>query len=114
MPFQLDVVSPDGVVWSGEAELVIARTIEGEIGIMADHEPTMAALATGAVEVTHSAGKTEIGVQGGFMQVVDNKVTLLTDRAQISEGDKKSAAELASELAGLDVAEEVAEFVDDA
>ena len=47
-PFQLDVVSPEATVWSGEAEFLVARTTEGEIGVLADHEPTMAALATGS------------------------------------------------------------------
>ena len=102
MPFQLDVVSPDGPVWSGEAELVVARTVEGEIGIMADHEPLMAGLATGAVEITHADGKTSVAVHGGFLQVLENHVTLLTDRAQLAEGDRTEAQRVAAELAELE------------
>jgi F-type H+-transporting ATPase subunit epsilon len=99
-PFQLDVVSPEATVWSGEAVFVVAKTPEGEIGIMADHEALMGALVTGPVTVEDEAGnRTTIGVHGGFIQVLNNKVTLITDRAQIAEGGKDEAAQLAEELA---------------
>jgi F-type H+-transporting ATPase subunit epsilon len=99
-PFRVDVVSPEATVWTGEATFVVARTPEGEIGIMADHEPTLAALVTSAVEVEGSDGsRTIIGVHGGFLQVLNNQVTLLTDRAQITRGTKEQAAELAATLA---------------
>ena len=96
--FQVDVVSPEATVWSGEAEFLVARTTEGEIGIMADHEPLMAALTTGAVIVESGSSRTTIGVHGGFMQVLANQVTLLTDRAQIAEGGRDEAAALAESL----------------
>ena len=38
--FQVDIVTPEAVVWSGEADMIAARTTEGDIGILADHEPT--------------------------------------------------------------------------
>jgi F-type H+-transporting ATPase subunit epsilon len=97
--FRLDVVSPEATVWSGEAEFVVARTTEGEIGILADHEPLLAALRTGAVIVEHGNDRTTIGVHGGFLQVLGNQVTLLTDRAQISQGGRDEAADLAQSLA---------------
>lgn len=96
--FNVDVVFPEGTVWSGEAEFVVARTVEGEIGIMADHEPVMAALATGAVVIESGNQRTTVGVHGGFMQILNNQVTLITDRAQISTGDKDEAIALATEL----------------
>jgi F-type H+-transporting ATPase subunit epsilon len=97
-PFRVDVVSPEAIVWSGEATFVVARTTEGEIGILADHEPLMAALATGAVIVEGAGEKVTIGVHGGFLQVLDNQVTLLTDRAQIAKGGREEAASLAASL----------------
>jgi F-type H+-transporting ATPase subunit epsilon len=98
--FQVDVVSPEATVWSGQATIVIARTQEGELGIMADHEPLMGALATGAVEIEAESGKrTTIGVHGGFIQVLNNQVTLITDRAQITV-DHAAAEEVAAEMAG--------------
>jgi F-type H+-transporting ATPase subunit epsilon len=102
-PFRVDVVSPEATVWSGEATFVVARTPDGEIGIMADHEPLLASLVTSAVEVEGSDGsRTVIGVHGGFLQVLKNQVTLLTDRAQISTGTKEDGAQLASDLAAQD------------
>lgn len=108
--FQVDVVSPEATVWSGQATIVIARTPEGELGIMADHEPLMGALATGPVEIESETGeRTTIGVFGGFIQVLDNQVTLITDRARVTETHAEASA-AAKELAEVDAAdEEIAE-----
>lgn len=108
-PFRVDVVSPEATVWSGEATFIVARTPDGEIGIMADHEPLLAALVTSAVEVEGVDGtRTTIGVHGGFLQVLQNQVTLLTDRAQITTGTKEQAIEVAENLAAEEQAVEVA------
>lgn len=98
-PIRVDVVTPESIVWSGDAEFVSARTTEGDIGILADHEATMAALATGPVEI-HAVGGavTTIGIHGGFLQIYTNTVTLLTDRAEVSEGGRDEAIRLAEEL----------------
>ena len=53
---QVDVVSPEAIVWSGEANFVVAKTVEGEIGVLPNHEPLMAAIATGAVEIQAGDG----------------------------------------------------------
>ena len=98
MPFQVDIVAPESVVWSGEADFVVARTTEGEIGILAGHEPLMAALATGVVVVESGKEKVTIGTHGGFLQVLNNQVTLLTDRAEIATGDRSEALAVAEEL----------------
>ncbi|MCE2526501.1 MAG: F0F1 ATP synthase subunit epsilon [Actinomycetia bacterium] len=99
-PFSVDVVSPEGTLWSGDAQFLVARTTEGEIGILAGHEPLMAALAAGAVLIDHDDDqRTTIAVHGGFMQVVENRVTLLTDRARITAGDRDEAIEEARRLA---------------
>ena len=99
--FQVDVVSPEATVWSGRATIVIARTPEGELGIMADHEPLMATCATGPIEIEAESGeRTTIGVHGGFLQVLDNQVTLITDRAEVAESHaeaKETAQRLAAE-----------------
>ncbi|HJQ96447.1 MAG TPA: F0F1 ATP synthase subunit epsilon [Acidimicrobiia bacterium] len=99
-PFRVDVVSPEATVWSGEANFVLARTPDGEIGILADHEPLLASLVTSAVEVEGIDGtRTIIGVHGGFLQVLANQVTLLTDRAQVTQGTRADAVRVAAELA---------------
>ena len=87
-------------MWSGEATFLVAKTPEGEVGIMADHEPLMGALVTSAVKVEGADGdETIIAVHGGFIQVLDNRVTLLTDRAQIAKGGVDDATRVAEELA---------------
>ena len=101
--FQVDVVSPEATVWSGLATIVVAKTPEGELGIMADHEPLMGALVTGPVTVESESGvRTTIGVHGGFIQVINNQVTLITDRAQIAEGGREEGQAVADRLAGSD------------
>lgn len=107
--FQVDVVSPEATVWSGMATIVVARTPEGELGVMADHEPIMGALATGPVEIEAESGeRTTIGVHGGFIQVLQNQVTLITDRAQVTE-DHAAAREAAQALAEAEAEEAAAE-----
>jgi F-type H+-transporting ATPase subunit epsilon len=97
--FHVDVVSPEATVWSGDATIVVARTPEGEFGVMADHEPMMGALATGPVEIESATGeRVRIGVHGGFIQVLNNQVTLITDRAEIA-GTPADAKEVAERLA---------------
>lgn len=104
--FTVDVVSPDARLWRGEATFLVAKTPEGEIGIMADHEPLMGALVTSAVTVEGADGtQTVIAVHGGFIQVLDNQVTLLTDRAQIASGSREQAVEAAEALAAQEPGE---------
>lgn len=96
--FQVDIVTPEAVVWSGEAEMISARTTEGDIGVLADHQPTMAALSTGAVTIRHGGGTTIAGIHGGFLQIYRNQVTLLTDRAELTEGGIEEARQTARAL----------------
>ncbi len=96
--FQVDIVTPEAVVWSGEAEMLLARTTEGDIGVLADHEPTMAALATGAVTIRHGNDTTSAGIHGGFLQIYRNQVTLLTDSAKLADGGVEDARRAAAAL----------------
>ena len=96
--FQVDIVTPEAVIWSGEAEMISARTTEGDIGVLADHEATMAALATGAVTIHHDGNLTAAGIHGGFLQIFKNQVTLLTDSAKLTEGGLEEARETAAAL----------------
>lgn len=96
--FQVDIVTPEAVVWSGSAHMVVARTTEGDIGVLADHEATMAALATGAVTIHHGDTVTAAAIHGGFLQIFKNQVTLLTDSAKLTEGGIQEARETATAL----------------
>lgn len=97
--FRVDVVAPDALVWSGQAEFLSARTLEGEIGVMADHEPTLAGLATGPVIIDTGSERLNFGVHGGFLQVLRNQVTVLGTRARLVTGGREEATEMADQLA---------------
>lgn len=97
--FHVDIVTPEAIIWSGAAQMVSARTTEGDIGILADHEATMAALASGPIVITDADDEqTMIGMHGGFLQIYANTVTLLTDRAERTEGGREEALRLAEEF----------------
>jgi F-type H+-transporting ATPase subunit epsilon len=79
------LVAADHEVWSGEAIVVNARTLAGEIGIMANHTPIMSVLDEGQVEVrTVDDGHWVAAIDGGFLSVAHNEVRLLCEHAEIS------------------------------
>jgi F-type H+-transporting ATPase subunit epsilon len=83
-PLTVSVVSADHEVWSGEATMVVAKTIEGEIGILAGHEPLLAILATGEVRVTLPGGeKITANADDGFLSVENNAITIVAGRAEL-------------------------------
>lgn len=112
--FDVDVVTPEAIVWRGRADFVLARTTEGEMGVLAGHEPTMAALATGAVSIHGEDEDVSVGIHGGFLQVYRDHVTLLTDRAEISEEGREAAQRLAAMLREAEEAEAEAEAASEA
>ena len=83
-PLEVEVVSADRVVWSGDAINVIARTVEGDIGVLPGHEPLLALLVPGVVEVVTADGRSEsIAVDGGFISVAHGHVSVLSHVAQL-------------------------------
>ena len=79
------LVAADREVWSGEATIVNARTLDGDIGIMANHTPIMSVLDAGQVDVrTVDDGHGVAAVDGGFLSVAHNEVRLLCEHAEIS------------------------------
>ena len=82
---QVELVAADRVVWSGEADSVIARTTEGDIGILLDHAPILSLLVEGVVEVrTGSGDRVVAAVDAGFLSVAQNRVSILAEDAQLS------------------------------
>lgn len=83
---RVEVVAADRLLWEGEAVNVITRTTEGDIGILPGHEPLMAALVPHAAEIVTADGRREIiAVDGGFVSVAKNRVSLLSQRASLSQ-----------------------------
>ena len=82
---QVSLVAADREVWSGEATVVNARTLDGELGVMANHTPIMSVLGAGQVDVrTVDDGHWVAAVDGGFISVANNQVRLLCEHAEIS------------------------------
>ncbi len=74
----VEVVSPETRVWSGEATMVSARTLEGDIGVLVDHAPLLGVLVDGQVSIKAVDGSVhEFSVAGGFLSVNDNRVSIL-------------------------------------
>ena len=82
---QVTVVSAVAEVWSGEATMDVARTTEGEIGILAGHEPTLGVLAAGEVRITTVDGqKVTASAEDGFLSVDNDQVTIVAGLAEIT------------------------------
>lgn len=90
------LVAADREVWSGEATVVNARTVDGEIGIMADHTPVLSVLAPGQIDVrTAGEGHWVAAIDGGFLSVAHNEVRLICEYAELShESDLDEAKRL--------------------
>ncbi len=82
---QVDLVAADAAVWSGQAKLVVAKTVEGEIGLMPGHEPMLAILASGEVRITLEDGDViKASAEHGFLSVENNVVTVVARSASLS------------------------------
>lgn len=83
-PLTVDIVAPDRKLWSGTAERVIAPAVEGEIGLLANHEPILSLLGEGTVRV-HGDESVEFAVLRGFVSFDHNVVTIVAEPATPSE-----------------------------
>jgi len=75
------VLSPERTVFEGEADQVVAPAFNGQLGILRGHAPLMALLGEGVLRVTRGGQEQRFQVAGGFLQVADNVVTVLSERA---------------------------------
>ena len=83
---QVELVSAERRLWSGEAEMVVARTTEGEIGILPGHAPVLGELVAGVLRIIQPGG-TEVvaAIHGGFLSVSATGVSVLADIAELAE-----------------------------
>ena len=82
---QVELVAADRLVWSGEAKMVIARTTEGDVGILPNHAPMLSTMVDGIVDVTTAEGETWIAaVDAGFLSVANNRISILSEHAEMS------------------------------
>ena len=80
--FNLSVISPEQKLFEGPAKFAVVPAYDGELGILHDHAPLMALLGEGALRVETGSGSRRFHVKGGFVQVVDNEVSVLSEEAR--------------------------------
>jgi F-type H+-transporting ATPase subunit epsilon len=106
---QVELVAADHLVWSGEAKMVLTRTTEGEIGILADHMPVLSLMTAGVVEVVPADGdRWKAAVDSGILSVAANRVSILAEHAELADDIDVDAAR-----SDLDSADEGSDQGDD-
>jgi len=110
--FRLDIVSPDGSMFSGEAERLLVRTTDGDVEILAGHTDLFATLGTGRVKLTTADGVRFGSASGGFLTVKDSEVTLAAITFEFADSIDETRAERARERAeaALNAAKDRAEI----
>jgi F-type H+-transporting ATPase subunit epsilon len=79
---KVSVISPEKVMFEGEARDVVAPAFDGEMGILPMHAPLMTLLGKGLLRINTTEGERRFVVDGGFLQVVDDQVRVVTERAE--------------------------------
>jgi F-type H+-transporting ATPase subunit epsilon len=77
---KVSVISPEAVLFEGETDSVVAPAYDGEVGILTGHAPLMALLGEGQLRLGSGSAR-QFNVSGGFMQVLDDHVRVVTERA---------------------------------
>ena len=109
MALHVELVSPERILYSGDADMVVARTSEGDIAFLTGHAPFIGALGIGAVTIRTTEGTDErAAVHGGFVEVSGDRVTILSDVAELASDIDADRARRA-----LDVAERRTQDLDD-
>ena len=113
MTLQVEVVIADRELWAGEANMVIAKTLEGDIGILTGHPPVLGILAEGSIvrildpdgpsDGAEAGGEVTAAVSGGFLSVASDRISILAVDAQLgSEVDSSAARSALDEGASAD------------
>jgi F-type H+-transporting ATPase subunit epsilon len=90
----VELVAADRTVWTGQAVMVLARTTDGDVGILPHHAPLLGNLVNGTVVVRQESGDPVVAVvHGGFLSVADNHVGILAEEADLAKDIDLAAAE---------------------
>jgi F-type H+-transporting ATPase subunit epsilon len=81
MPLKVSVISPERTLFDGEVDAVTAPAFDGEVGILPMHAPMMTLLGKGELRLGHGGSAGRFRVDGGFLQVADDVVRVVTERA---------------------------------
>lgn len=93
--FKVEIITPDRIFYTGEATMIEFNTVEGEIGVYANHIPLTTVLAPGIVTITNGEEVKEAAVHAGFAEILGDKVTLLAEIAEWPDEIDESRAERA-------------------
>jgi len=97
---QIELVAADRVVWSGEATEIIARTVDGDLGILVNHAPLLSLLVEGVVNITPVEGAAVFAaVEEGFLSVAHNRVSILSEDTYLASEIDVAAAKTELEAA---------------
>ena len=100
MTLHVELVSPERVLYSGDADMVVCRTTDGEIAFLTDHAPFVGVLGIGAVTIKEPGDNIErAAVHGGFVEVSHNSVIILSDVAELASQIDLSRARASAEWA---------------
>ena len=109
MTLHAALVIPDRELWSGEARTVIAKTTEGDIGVLTGHSPVFGILTEASVvQILTEDAEVRAAVSGGFLSVADDRVSILAAQAQlggevnVEEARRELAAALAEASSGVE------------
>lgn len=115
MPLEVHIVTPEREVWTGQAEMLVARGVEGELGILAGHEPMLVQLAIGPLRIHREGGELLAAVvDGGFLHVGTHegltRADVLASQAELAaeidvDETRRVLAELEDRSAELEEAE---------
>ncbi|HEX2272567.1 MAG TPA: ATP synthase F1 subunit epsilon [Acidimicrobiales bacterium] len=110
---RVELVSPERILFSGEGEMVVCRTVDGgDIAFLSNHAPFLGALDIGAVKIKTDGDEKLAAVHGGFVHVREDTVILLSDVAELAEDidvDRARRAKEAAERKEGDMDEEEAQ-----
>ena len=101
MTLQVELVVPEGEVWAGPAQMVIAKTLDGDIGVLTGHSPVLGILAHGSLVRILPGGRAHgddavvAAVNGGFLSVADDRVSVLARQAQLVPEIDRAAVQAA-------------------
>jgi F-type H+-transporting ATPase subunit epsilon len=91
--FPVELVSLEAKVWSGEADMLVARTTEGELGVLAGHAPLLGQLKEPSrIRIKTGADEVAFDVAAGFVSVTEHGVTILAETAEPAQGPDPAAA----------------------
>jgi F-type H+-transporting ATPase subunit epsilon len=86
---QVELVTPGGTLYSGQAEMVVCRSAGGDIAFLAGHMPYVGVLEAHPLRIVHpqgaAGGEMRFDVRGGFVEVNDNRVVVLCDAAELAQ-----------------------------